>query len=173
MVIEWRDIEDFPGYRVNNIGDVVSFKRKNPIMLKPDTDKDGYRRVYLSKNKIVKCCLVHRLVLTAFKGKPSSETMVARHLDDCPGNNNIDNLAWGTCLDNVRDRDDHQRTCKGSKQHLSKLREEDIPIIRKMVGEGKSDFAISKLYNVTLGTIWFVRRGITWKHVGAVNVMGR
>lgn len=45
---------------------------------------------------------VHSLVLEAFTG-PCPEGMEARHLDDNPTNNRLENLVWGTRSENSQD----------------------------------------------------------------------
>ena len=45
---------------------------------------------------------LHGLVLEAFQG-PRPEGLVARHLDDNPLNNTVENLVWGTQSENVLD----------------------------------------------------------------------
>jgi hypothetical protein len=52
--------------------------------------------------------LVHRVVAQAFIRNPDNLPVV-RHLDDNPANNCVDNLAWGTQKDNMRDCADHDR----------------------------------------------------------------
>ena len=45
---EWKEILDFPGYFVSRDGQVLS--RKTDRILKPATDKDGYKIVTLYNN---------------------------------------------------------------------------------------------------------------------------
>ena len=45
---------------------------------------------------------LHKMVAEAFIPNPRNLPMV-RHLDNNPANNCVDNLAWGTALDNTRD----------------------------------------------------------------------
>lgn len=46
---------------------------------------------------------VHRLVALAFIGEPPEGKQMIRHLDSDPGNNAVDNLAWGTAAENSLD----------------------------------------------------------------------
>ncbi len=46
---------------------------------------------------------IHELVLTAFVGPRPSPSAVARHYDDDPSNNTVENLLWGTSGENRRD----------------------------------------------------------------------
>jgi predicted XRE-type DNA-binding protein len=49
---------------------------------------------------------LHRMVAEAFIPNPHNYPLV-RHLDDNPSNNYVDNLAWGTQGDNIRDAIDN------------------------------------------------------------------
>ena len=65
-------------------------------------DKNGYRRVTLSRGGVKRTCLVHHLVLEAFVG-PRPNGMECRHLNGQPGDNRLENLAWGTSSENGLD----------------------------------------------------------------------
>jgi hypothetical protein len=50
----------------------------------------------------------------------------------------------------------------------AKLSEEQVREIREIYVPGKRGFSLSALgkkYNVNMNTIWFIVKGITWKHV--------
>ena len=51
---------------------------------------------------------LHQMMAQAFIPNPDNRPLV-RHLDDDPSNNQLDNLAWGTPLDNARDCIEHGR----------------------------------------------------------------
>lgn len=96
----WRDIEEFPGYKVSRYGEVVSFRKGDPVLMKPFTSKQGYKQLTLCQNGIERMRTVHRLVADAFLGGRSPEHCCVCHKDDNPGNNNVENLKWGTAEDN-------------------------------------------------------------------------
>lgn len=108
---EWRDIDGHPGYQVSNDGKVRSrINNRHGLCdayheLKPCVTKRGYKSVQLGRANRQS---VHRLVASAFLPNPEQYPMV-RHLDDNPGNNHVDNLAWGTQTDNMRDCVKHGR----------------------------------------------------------------
>jgi hypothetical protein len=62
----------------------------------------GYRKVALSKLGRQKKFRVHRLVMMAFVG-PLPDGMVTRHLNGIKADNRLENLQYGTQLENVRD----------------------------------------------------------------------
>jgi hypothetical protein len=74
--------------------------------MKLNTDKDGYKRIGLSKNYIKKYYFVHRLVAEAFIPNPDNLPEI-NHKDMSPNkalnievNNYVDNLEWCTCTYN-------------------------------------------------------------------------
>lgn len=95
----WRDINGYKGYyQVSNFGRV---KRVGGNILKPVPNGNGYVKVHLCKDAIVKKFFVHRLVAKAFVPNPRGVDCV-NHLDENPLNNRADNLEWVTKAENNR-----------------------------------------------------------------------
>lgn len=104
---EWRDCKGFEGfYQVSNEGRVRSLAvwnaqhkkvclRKQPVLKKIETTKDGYKRVLLSLYGVHHHCAVHRLVAQAFIPNPFNYPCI-NHKDETHDNNNVDNLEWCT-----------------------------------------------------------------------------
>lgn len=97
----WRtavyDGEIYEGlYKISNLGRILSLNYNHTgkaELLKPDTDKDGYLQVNLSKNGKQKWCKVHRLVAQTFI--PNSENKpTVDHIDRNKLNNFVGNLRW-------------------------------------------------------------------------------
>ena len=99
----WKEIEGFNGiYYISNYGQVKSVDRINKQkhfipgrILKPKTDKDGYKIVNLrtESGRIDK--KVHRLVAQAFIPNPFNYPVV-NHKNENPGDNYYHNLEWCT-----------------------------------------------------------------------------
>ena len=117
----WKDISDYPGYQVSNLGKVRSFweKRKKkgvhggtyrefsntPHILPESDDGNGYMKVYLNNGSGKKTCKkVHRLVAEAFI--PHSEDAdTVDHIR--PGqlgklDNSVSNLRWISRRENIQ-----------------------------------------------------------------------
>lgn len=93
----------YPGYYASEQGYIWGPGRYgNGKILKPTPDRTGhlYVTICVGGEQIRK--YVHRLIAEAFISNPMNYPIV-RHLDDDPSNNHVDNLAWGTSADNVRD----------------------------------------------------------------------
>lgn len=114
----WKDIPNYEGlYQVSNYGRIkrVLFKNgkyefKKEKILKLRYDKDGYEKVTLYKNGTAKIKSIHRLVAEAFVSNPNNYSLVLhkKSISD-GGNNNENNLYWGTQKMNMQDkkRDGH------------------------------------------------------------------
>ena len=107
----WKEIDGYnQRYEVSNYGRVRSkdmvvngrlqncHKIKGRI-LKPYTDKEGYKGVVLCINQKRKTFRLHRLVAAAFIPNPDNKPCVD-HIDGDRTNNHADNLRWVTCLEN-------------------------------------------------------------------------
>lgn len=163
----WKDVPDFPGYQVSNHGRARSSSRLMAIT------KDGpYYYVSLRRDGKYKKIGIHRLVLLAFVGPPPFLGAWALHKDDNPANNHLDNLYYGTAVDNAADciRNGHRWDNKGSNHPLSKITEEDIPKIAVLLREGKTDTEISEIFGVGRKVIERVRKKKGWTHVDIGDV---
>lgn len=112
----WKDVPGYEGiYEVSTRGQVKTVPGKvtirrirgheqvrhwNGRILKQKTDKNGYKRVTLWRNKCGKDYLVHRLVCLAFIPNPKRLPDV-NHKDGNPSNNNLTNLEWITPRGNL------------------------------------------------------------------------
>lgn len=96
----YKDILGFEGiYQISNLGNVKNIM-KNKV-LKPRKHTNGYLRICLCKNGIVKDYFIHRLVASAFIENPLNKSDV-NHIDGNKANNNIFNLEWSTRSENQK-----------------------------------------------------------------------
>lgn len=95
----WKDVPGYEGvYKVSNKGRLYSLKRFK--VLKPYTNKCGYKMIMLQRNKVSHYTSIHRLVASAFLPNPNSLPQV-NHKDENPSNNNVENLEWCTAKYNI------------------------------------------------------------------------
>jgi hypothetical protein len=104
-----------------------------------------------------------RVSFMVFKGKISKNKVVC-HTCDNPPCVNPDHLFLGTIRDNRTDCVVKNRHAKGSKIGISKLKEKDIPIIKKMYYNNLSQREIALLFNTSQTTISRVLLKQTWSH---------
>jgi hypothetical protein len=111
----WLPVPGYDGrYYVSDRGEVRSHVRKaTRLLAQTSRSQAGYRGVSLG---IRNPRYVHVLVLEAFVG-PRPHGAVVRHLNGDNQDNRLENLAWGTALENARDRVNHGRDFSASKTH--------------------------------------------------------
>ena len=91
--------------------------------------------------------------------------MECRHFPDrSRKNNRLNNLQWGTPLENAADKDIHGTRVYGSKVGSSKIKERDIDRIFAMRANGKLQKEIGKAVGLTCTTVGSILRGRIWKH---------
>ena len=104
----WKDIQGYEGlYQVSNLGRVRSYLKlngrgldKNPHILTPKVDKDGYFEFNLRKNKTSKYFRCHRLVAQAFIDNAENEPQV-NHINGIKTDNRVENLEWVSVIENI------------------------------------------------------------------------
>lgn len=99
----WKEITNYPNYKVSNTGEVKSLNynhTKEEKVLSPLMLKSGYKMVVLVNNSGRKHFLIHRLVAEAFIPNPNNLPQV-NHKDENRINNRVDNLEWCSCSYNI------------------------------------------------------------------------
>lgn len=172
----WRRIHNAPNYEVSNLGRVRSHlpyrnndTSKLPHLLKPSKDKDGYKKVILRIDGKRKDFRIAVLVAEAWHG-PRPEGQIVRHLDGSKANDIPKNLKWGTPKENSYDAKQHGTYVHGARVQTCKLKENDVKTIKRST---ESHAELAKKFNVSIGAIWHIRAGRTWKHVDAGHDGGR
>lgn len=110
----------------------------------------------------------HRSAYEEFIG-PIPEGMYVCHKCDNPSCCNPEHLFLGTAKDNSMDRDSKGRQSRGSRHTSSKLSEETVIEIIKMLNDGERPFNIAKAFNVTQSIVCHIKVGRTWRHVTGVQ----
>lgn len=101
----WKDIKDFDGYQISNMGRIRSLDRKVAVgvhkreivglILKTNKDKDGYECVTLKSGGKSYRKKVHRLVAEAFIDNPDNYPCID-HINGIRDDNRAENLRWCT-----------------------------------------------------------------------------
>lgn len=166
---EWRKVDGFPAYSVSNLGRV---RRDEPgcgavvgRILRCNVVRNGYFAVHLWKEQKRHPRSVHRLVAHAFLPPPASGESDVAHFDGDRTNNVVPNLRWATRKDNMADAVRHGTNPAGSKNPMSKLKEDQVATIRRLLRNGDDDRELAKMFGVCVETIRYIRLGYTWKHV--------
>lgn len=136
MKEEWKDIEEFPGYAVSNLGNFFSYKTEKLLKLgKSTNDASAYPRVYFYKEGRSWTRNATRLVATYFIPNPNDLPEV-NHLDGNKFNIQASNLEWSTKSDNMLHAyATNLKTASplyGEENKSSKITQEIVDYIRKV-----------------------------------------
>lgn len=175
----WKDIPGYEGrYQASDLGRIRSLLRrewrKNAYgavcewsysgrVLRIGRKGCGHYSVALGANNTQ---LVHRLVLMAFVGLPQ-QGQECRHLDGNSGNNRLENLVWGSRVENRADTALHAEMYR-RRQGSSWLSEDTIRQIKQDLAapDCPSQKELAKKYGVHYNTISNINRKFTHKWVG-------
>lgn len=159
----WRPIPGYPQYYASRDGQILSLKSKYPLIMKQMTSADGYKHVFMYVNGKMKKMRVHRAVLLSWKGLPE-KGQEGRHLNDNPEDNEVDNLEWGTRLQNVNDKRINGGLPIGERSGSHKLTEQQVIEIKGLYGK-KSLRELGAMYGVSHTCIRRAALGIKWAHL--------
>lgn len=174
----WKDIEGFEGvYQVSSFGRIKSMGRvidrdkmgKLVIfekILNPHIDQVGYPRLYLYKKNFKRRESVHRLVAFAFIPNTDNKPHI-NHINGEKTDNRVENLEWCTQKENVRHGFKIGLSCaiRGQDVVTAKIKNSDVPVIKKMRSEGAFYHVIAKKFNVSVSCIRWIVSGINWAHI--------
>lgn len=149
--IEWTEVPGWPGVCVSADGRVMG---PSGQILRPYTSAEGHFHVLIRHRKL----RVHHAVLLAYVG-PRPDGALGRHLNDDPADNRVENLAWGTHLDNAADRRRNRGYLRGEAAPSSRLTEIQVAAIRR---DERSARIVGADFGVSHTTILKIRRGERW-----------
>jgi hypothetical protein len=161
---ELRPVPDFDDLLASDEGHLFLKQDDGALhRVEPCRRKDGYLLANLKKDGRWLPYSVHRLVASAWYGKPDGPRTVTRHLDGNRANNVPSNLRFGSVADNVADAVQAGRLRKGSAHPNSRLTEADVESIRHAIAMNVTYQTIGDHWGVTKSTVCDIARGRTWR----------
>ena len=91
----WKQIAEFPDYKISNMGRVMSCARYKDGKIMKQRLHTGYYRIGIYNNSKQKDFFIHVLLAKAFIPNPDNLPTVD-HIDRNKQNNNISNLRWAS-----------------------------------------------------------------------------
>ena len=168
----WKEISitDFK-YEVSSYGRVRSYcqNAENGKILNP-SQIGGFKVVSLKFKGGSKHFLVHKLVAEAFVLKASDDQTVVIHLDWNKANNHYTNLEWSTKAESYKrmhKKLQEDRKKKGKVVTYSKLKHDEVVLIKSMIERGVKQKLIAKMFCVSEMQITRIKRGENWKEISS------
>ncbi len=154
-------------YFLTEDGRVWSGKYKRP--LSTALDRDGYVKVTLvSPGKKRHRYSVHRLMMENYYPVEGMEYLQVNHIDGNKQNNNLSNLEWCTCKENIHHaiKNNLRHDQKGQNNNASKYTEEQILLAIEMLKSKKyTGKEIDKKSGFCSDYANSIRRGEHWAHL--------
>lgn len=175
-MIEWRRIPGFSRYEVSCEGQVRRAERIGNWMpggCSQWKSTNGYFMVDIASDAgVQKSQLVSRLVASAFIRPPLKGEHV-RHMDGVPTNNKLENLRYGTALENEADKIAHGTKMQGERHHKRKINDGTAREILRRIKAGQPVREIARQLIVSRYIVSDISRGKTWRHItGGVGLPG-
>lgn len=162
----WKDIPEYEGlYQVSNLGRIKSLRRNKLMSL--NTGSIEYYQVKLTKNKVIRSYLLHRLVAITFIPNPSNLKEI-NHKDSNKLNNYIDNLEWVTSKQNTKHSYDsgRKKPMRGELGPLAKINNAQVVEIRRLIKEGNlTQTKIGQMFGLKPSAISSIKKRQTWKDI--------
>jgi hypothetical protein len=126
-------------------------------------DECGYGRIRHPSGKLVR---LHRAVWEREHGVIEAGKVIC-HACDNPACINLSHLFIGSQADNIRDMESkgRRRTLVGTQRSTAKLKEEQIPVIRGFLAQGRTCEELGRMYQVSAELIRHIKKGRIWRHV--------
>lgn len=152
-------------YYVTDDGRVWS--ERSQKFLAQSKDKDGYMKVGLCSTdlppKKVHRYSVHRLIMENFNPVEGMENLQVNHNDGNKENNNLSNLEWVTCKENI-----HHAMENGLRAEVNgaaKLTPKQVKEIYIRGNNGERNIDLSNEYGVHPDIIGKIKNGKMWREV--------
>ena len=156
-------------YEISNYGRVRSYcqnvvegKVLNPSFI------GGFKVVSVKYKGQSRHFLVHKLVAEVFIPKSNKKQSVVIHLDWNKTNNHISNLQWTTKSESYKrmhERLQEERKKKGKVVTYSKLKKDEVALIKSMLERGVKQKLIAKMFCVSEMQITRIKRGENWNEI--------
>jgi len=174
----WKDVPGFEGlYEVSSHGRLRSLGRpvltgngqlrryRERTLVTPLTAA-GYPHAHLRRGTSGgQTVLVHHLVAAAFIG-PRPDGADVRHLNCIPADNRVENLAYGSRIENLQDSVALGRMCHGESRPAAKLSDDAVRLMRALHAAGLATHrSLAENFGVSPSVAGRAVAGHTWKHV--------
>ena len=160
-------------FRANKKYETYDELIKEKILKNIEVDENGCWNWKKSKSKSGYACITwkgqkkrgNRISYQTFKGMIPEGLLVCHQCDNrlCL---NPEHLFLGNQKENMRDAQKKNRSIKGEKVSISKLKEKEVLQIREMAKmREKSHEKIGEMFGVSQSTVSLIAKRLIWKHI--------
>lgn len=177
----WKDVVGFEGrYKVSSLGRIKSLKReihcsdgrvftRKEMFFNNINTVSGYYTFSFHKEGRLYTRKLHRIIAEAFIPNPENKPYI-NHKNCVRTDNRIENLEWCTHKENMQHAFasgsfKNRRPPSGDKNGQAKLKNSDIPVIRKMLSEGMKQKDIALIYGINPTQISQIKHRREWASV--------
>lgn len=150
-------------YYATDDGNIYS--QKSSRNLSKHLDKDGYEKVRLITEDGRHTYSVHRLILETFNPVPNMINLQVNHKDGNKQNNNLSNLEWVTCQENIAHacQNNLRYNQQGENNNAAKLTENDVQqIIVLLLSHKYTQKEIGLQFNVSEDVVGAIKNKHNW-----------
>lgn len=156
-------------YEISNYGRLKSYcyDRIKGRLIKPGKIR-GFNTATLKINGKLTQVFIHKLVAEFFAYRENNEQSVVIHLDWNKQNNYFTNLKWVTREDSysrMHERLKERRKRLGKQVTSSKLKTEDVALLKSMLDRGIKQKVIAKLFCISEMQVTRIKRNENWAEV--------
>ena len=132
--------------------------------LSPQYDKNGYIKVQMrSMDDKSHRYSVHRLVLENFKPVDGMENLQVNHIDGNKQNNNLSNLEWTTCKENIHHA--MENNLRAEINGSAKLTPEQVIEVYRRANNGEQNIALGAEFGVHPDQVGRIKNKKSWKQI--------
>jgi hypothetical protein len=176
---EYRDIPEYPGYRVGEDGTVWSCRKprgrgcqpcrfsQSWHQLRPNVNEHGYHQVSLTNaTGTAHWYRIHQLVARAFVSNEECLREI-NHKNGNKADNAARNLEWTTRSANIRHafRTGLNKPRRGEQCAHAKLTAQQVFAIRRLRQRGQTLTTLAVQFGVSITGVWNILNGRSWKHI--------
>ncbi len=165
----WKPVDFADGnYQISNHGRIKSFVTDPKGTILKGSSVNGFNTVGLKVDGEKRQFCVHKLTAQFFIQKESHKQTVVIHKDWDKSNNHVNNLLW------VSSEESYQRMHKrlmdeqrrlGHTVTNSKLKPEDIVLLKTMLNKGIKQNVIARLFAISEMQVTRIKRNENWAHI--------
>lgn len=171
MVEQWKELHQFPGYKISSKGRLFSCAKKNAHlggfryskkrMLKQRPDHKGYLWSGITVNGQSNHVTIHRAVAIAFIPNPENKPQV-NHINCIKTDNRVENLEWCTNQENRNHAVKNNLVPKGERHHYNKFTKDIAQKIIQLHGMDVDRRSVAKELGVSPGTLsrWILKHNL-------------